>query len=364
MATKKKKEIETIITHTCVHCNTTKSIKTEFYKSKSDIFQKYDGTLPICKQCLGELFARFTKEYRSTKEALKIICYLCDWYFSQEAYNAVEEKSKGKDFNVGVYARILNNSQYSGKTFYTSLRDESLVKTSLELRQEQEAKWTEDDIRKKDTVIAVYGYDPFPPEDFSDKARKYLFTNLLEYFDDEVESDAYKRDAVKFITINNYHISNNYRLIERLDPITDYAKIKDITDIISKYTTNNEKIAKENEISIKNKSNREVGKNTFTGLQKELREKDFEKSLVDYYRQLKSEGTRWILNASLQAISEHTYFDEADKQDILNIQRELIATKDSQIDELKEEKRLLNVEVEELKKQLAQLNDTSPLSQD
>ena len=48
-------------------------------------------------------------------------------------------------------------------------------------------------------------------------------------------------------------------------------------------------------------------------------------------------------------MAEHTFFDEADKQDMLNKQRELIVKKDAEIDNLKEQVRLLNVEICNLK---------------
>ena len=171
----------------------------------------------------------------------------------------------------------------------------------------------------------------------------------MEYFDDEIENDAYKRDIIIQLVINNYNISKLNAQRMKLDPIEDAAKIKNISDIISKDIANNDKIAKENEISLKNRSNKEIGKNTFTGLQKELREKDFDKSIVDYYAQLKSEGTQWVLQQSLQAISEHTFFDEADKQELLNTQRELITKQYAEIDNLKEQVRLLHVELQDMR---------------
>ena len=319
----------------------------KFYKSRSVGYQANAGYSHICSNCVTVIFEDLKVRYKDERTALKMICSLLDWYYSNDLYTAIIEKNT--QFSPGLYARQLNHKQYNGKTFFTSLLDGSLDRTSVDIYKDREEKWNDEEIKRRETVISVYGYDPYPVEDYSDKDRKYLFANTLEYFDDEIENDAYKRDIIIQLVINNYDIAKLNAQRMKLNPIEDAHKIKNISNIISQDITNNDKIAKENEISLKNRSNKEVGKNTFTGLQKELREKNFEQSIVDYYAQLTSKGTQWVLQQSLQAISEHTFFDEADKQDILNKQRELNTKKDAEIDDLKEQVRLLNVEICNLK---------------
>jgi hypothetical protein len=318
-----------------------------FFKSRSESYKANGGYVHICNDCINLIFNDLRVRYQDERKTLKIICYLLDWYYSNDIYTSIIENNS--NFSPSLYARRLNQKQCANKTFLTSLFDGSLDRTTVDIYQDREEKWSADEIKRRETVLNVYGYDPFPIEDYSDKDRKYLFANLLEYFDDEIENDAYKRDIIMQLVINNYNISKLNAQRMKLDPIEDAAKIKNISDIISKDIANNDKIAKENEISLKNRSNKEIGKNTFTGLQKELREKDFDKSIVDYYAQLKSEGTQWVLQQSLQAISEHTFFDEADKQELLNTQRELITKQYAEIDNLKEQVRLLHVELQDMR---------------
>lgn len=114
--------------------------------------------------------------------------------------------------------------------------------------------------------------------------------------------------------------------------------------------TSNDKIAKENEISVKNRSNKDIGKSTLTYLMRDLREKDFKKAEANYYDQLRSEGTLWAISMSNRSIRENGMFDENDQNEMFNTQRELIQKLQAQLDEELEKNRLLAIENKELKK--------------
>lgn len=137
---------------------------------------------------------------------------------------------------------------------------------------------------------------------------------------------------------------------------TDIEKLKSLNFMKKDIYSNIDKIAKENEISLKNRSNKEIGKNTLTVLMKKLRELDFEKAEEDYYAQLKSKATRWATEMSMQAISENAYFDENDIREIGDIRREIVDKLQNENDELKEKNRLLHKEIQELKNSLSDNN--------
>ena len=115
-----------------------------------------------------------------------------------------------------------------------------------------------------------------------------------------------------------------------------------------KLVVSNDKIAKENEISVKNRSNKEAGKSTLTYLMKDLREKDFDRAEADYYDQLRSEGTRWAAEISMNAIQKNAYFDENDMQEIMEIKRSLVTELQGQVDDLMEKNRRLLIKIQEL----------------
>lgn len=208
-------------------------------------------------------------------------------------------------------------------------------------------KWSKEDKQNMKYAIEVIGYDPF--EDYPDENRKFLFNSLSPYLeDDDNVDDAYKLSQILQIIKNNFQIDTCDKKMSQLDPLKDAESIKTLSDIKNKLVQSNDKIAKENEISVKNRSNKDAGKSTLTYLMRDLREKDFDKAEADYYDQLKSEGTRWAVEISQKAILDHCIFDENDKKEIYETQLKLIDDLNQTLDDKKEEIRQLLMKIDEL----------------
>ena len=118
-----------------------------------------------------------------------------------------------------------------------------------------------------------------------------------------------------------------------------------------------DKIAKENEISIKNRSNKAKGTGTLTYLMRDLRSKDIKQIEEDYYAQLKSAGTQWAADMSVRALMTNANFDENDTLDIRNKRAALIDSQYAEIDDLKEKNRRLMEMVQKLGGDLSALDD-------
>ncbi len=249
-------------------------------------------------------------------------------------------------FSMGLYCRQLNNKQYQFQSFQQTLLNKELNKTDNDVLEEKELKWTKDELKNKQNVIDIVGYDPF--EGYPEIDRRFLFNELIKYFDDDIAEDTYKLSQVIQIVNNNNQIRNYDVLITRLNPIKDANDIKNLNAMKSNLVASNDKIAKENEISVKNRSNKEIGKSTLTYLQKKLREMDFTKAEANYYDQLRSEGTLWGIDMSMKAIKQNTFFDENDIEDIKNIKTELVNELQNKVDDLMEEKRLLILKLQAL----------------
>ena len=76
----------------------------------------------------------------------------------------------------------------------------------------------------------------------------------------------------------------------------------------------------------------------------------FKEAEENFYNQLVSAGSQWAIDMSNKSIKENAMFDENDKEEILQIQRDLVQEKQRALDELEEKYRLLQVEVDELRK--------------
>lgn len=217
-------------------------------------------------------------------------------------------------------------------------------------------RWSKQDKQNRDYATDVVGYDPF--EEYPEEGRKFLFNQLSPYLEDESNTDdAYKLSQILQIIKNNYQIDICDKKMSQLDPLQDAKSIQTLSDIKNKLVQSNDKIAKENEISVKNRSNKDAGKSTLTYLMRDLREKDFDKAEADYYDQLRGAGTQWAISVSQKAMLDHCLFDENDKKEIYEIQLKLIDDLYKEVDDKKEQIRQLLIKIDQLNDEIARLKE-------
>lgn len=317
-----------------------------FYKSQwSESYEKNSHYVPLCNTCVKSLFNDYEKKY-GTNTACILMCHKLDipYYFS--LYDSIVKNNN--KFSMGLYLRQMNNRQYQYQDFSQSILNKELIKTKDDFELDKEVKWSKQDTHNRDYAIEIVGYDPFigyPEED-----RRFLFNQLSPYLEDEdISKDAYKLSQILQIIDNNKQIRQCDVRIANSDPIRDATDIKTLNSIKKDLVFSNDKIAKENEISVKNRSNKDVGKSTLTYLMRELRNKNFDKAEADYYDQLKSYGTRWAVDMSISSILQNGMFDENDKKEMYEIQINLIDKLNQELDEKKEKIRLLLIEIDQLK---------------
>lgn len=324
-----------------------------FYKNSNDYSRKAnDNYVHLCKDCTSERFEEFCTVYKDEKIATLMICSMLNYYFDEKFY--IKAKSNNTVYNFSDYIKQLTPSKLK-KTFTDTLvemlqQEGSLIDTDNSLDNIENKAFTAEEIEARDGVLEVIGYDPWV--NYPLKDRKYLFRELVKYFDDDVAEDAYKLTVIIQIVESNNQIRKYNEQLVLLDPVKDIEKIKNLNSSISSAVQNIDKLAKENEISVKNRSNKEVGKNTLTFLMKKLRELNFENAETDFYDQLRSPGTQWAVDMSFKALSENAYFTENDWKDIGGYRRDLVEKLYKENDELREEKRNLYIEIQKLKDQI------------
>lgn len=330
----------------CLRCGTTwENPVDKFYKSPwSESFEKNSRYVPLCRKCVKEMFENYERKY-GTNYACIIMCYKLDIPYYYSLYDSIIKNNN--NFSIGLYLRQINGRQYQYQDFSQSILTEEIGKTKQDFDKEKETRWSKQDIQNREYAIEVIGYDPFI--DYPEEDRRFLFNQLSPYLEDEdTVDDAYKLSQILQIVDNNKQIQQCNVKIANLDPIRDATDIKTLNTIKKSLVESNDKIAKENEISVKNRSNKDVGKSTLTYLMRDLREKDFDKAEADYYDQLKSEGSRWATNISQKALLDHCLFDENDKKEIYEIQLKLIDDLNQELDDKKEQIRILLIERDKL----------------
>jgi len=288
------------------------------------------------------MFNNYRKSY-DARMACALVCYKLDIPFYHSLYESVLQNNDNV-FSIGQYIRQMNRIQYQYQSFVQTLVNNELHKSTNDVEIEKELKWTPEELRNRDEVIEIIGYDPF--EGYLNNDRKFLFSELIKYFDEDISDDTYKLSQVIQIVNNNNQIRRYDLLISSLNPLGNNNEIKSLNGLKKDLVSSNDKMAKENEISVKNRSNKEIGKSTLTYLMRDLREKNFEKVEVDYYDQLRSEGTLWAIEMSNRAIKQNGMFDENDKQELFDIQKNLIENLQKKLDDEMEKNRLLNIQLD------------------
>jgi len=376
----------------CTCCHEEKNL-TDFYYSSSPMYS-LDERIPVCKECCktsvlsedGRIdFDKFKDLLRNIDKPLyfdllfsseesvkKENSYLSDEEVSLHGYEILQKyftlvamrQDKAKSYSDAEKEGFIHqNSNRTKKekdkilNRYSELIDQYYQKDKLSQNNHSQSQlqtkakkiiWSEQDKQNKQYAIEVVGYDPF--EEYPEEGRKFLFNQLSPYLEDDSNADdAYKLSQILQIIKNNYQIDICDKKMSQLDPLKEADSIKTLSDIKNKLVQSNDKIAKENEISVKNRSNKEAGKSTLTYLMRDLREKDFDKAEADYYDQLRSVGTQWAVDMSIKSIKENGIFDENDKKEIYEMQLDMINSLNKEVDELKEKVRLLTIENDRLK---------------
>lgn len=104
-------------TYSCCQCNKQFGSLARFYRTYSGLYAG-TGYLPICRNCLTELFEFYERKFEDKKKAMQRICMAFDLYYDDSVFYACCD---GKDFLIGNYIKLLNMTQYKGKTFDTTL---------------------------------------------------------------------------------------------------------------------------------------------------------------------------------------------------------------------------------------------------
>lgn len=343
----------------CIKCGRDETApEKKFYKlSHSPDHKGNDGYSHICISCVQQEFDRLMTRY-GHKLAVMIMCAKLNVPFYRELYEALL-KSEDK-FRFGHYIRMTNLKEYAGKTFALTLAEGELEVTKKEAEEKAEdlaeTNWTLDERRAKNEVITMMGYDPF--DGYTPKVRKKLFTELLGYLDDdEILSDNYKLSQIIQVINNNLQINQYDVALSKLDPTTDAGDITELNKIKKDLVISNEKIAKENGISVKGRGDQRAGKGTLTGLMRDMREKDLDEITENYFSQLQSPNTQWAIDLSMRSMLENIQLDENDVNSIVEHQRKLIRDIQNENDVLKEEKRLLKVEEIKIKDRIKELEE-------
>ena len=302
-----------------------------FYLCKGDSIFSQTGRVLICKDCCKKLYQKYYTQTQDAKLSMYYTCRKMDIAFVNQVYESSWVESK-EDWTglLGFYMKNYNSLGSANGWNYSFDDSQSVEETAQDVDDRYEKiesanKLTKDEKQARKDVIQALDEDPF--EQFPISDQKYLYKKLIDYFKDEdILEDTYKVSQITQLVLGNNQIRIFSNELARLNmnPIANIGDIKLLNNVIKDIVANNDKIAKENGISEKNKRSQSSGGNTLGSLMKNMRSLGFEESEQDYYDMKKAYGMQQAEIKSLQNIKEQIMFDDQDIDDMITYQRELI----------------------------------------
>ena len=337
--------------HKCFCCgHEYKAQEGNFFKSSySKLWVSNNGYMPVCKICLENLMNDHIREF-GQENALKIICYYLDIPFIPTLYKSLEEKNDV--FTVGSYTRVLNTAQYRNKTFVNSLFSGDLNKTTEDVREERETRWQRTDKQNMSYVISVVGYDPFDNLELTDEDRRFCFNTMAGYCDLEgVREDHYKRASCIQIVNNQLQCKKLDELInkELVKALPNEGKLKTYTTSKTSLLSNIAQLSKDNNIASNYNGTSKAGKNTLSQKMKDMFADGIDSVRVNLFDINTCEWMKQVADCSNRSIMEELSFDANDYTQMIKDQREIILKLQKELDTTKEEYRLCNNELIDLK---------------
>lgn len=354
----------------CPYCNIEKK-ETEFYISSDPLV--LTGRTSMCKDCAEKIARNWndtTKEYGDcTRISIQNALERLDKPFIEKLYlSSQEELNDPNSLNPkrSLWAAYIKNvtslNQYNGlrwrdgDIFATNQAEEKTdpmtVAQLKEMKAISEEEQKEVEINRRD-VKRLIGYDPFANYPIEED-KPLLYSQLINFIDDETKNDAMKMNAVvqivqAFNQIQKINDAINELSADIRSLNTNNGIIKQHAATIASLLSGANTLAKDNGISVNHNNSKSKGANTLTGKMKELDLIGFRSAKINMYDIDYCRGMQQVAEISAKAQVDQIGFDENVMTEINNIRRELVDKLQKERDKAVEKARILMVENKDLK---------------
>lgn len=151
-----KKDVDSGSALKCICCgeikrasDENKGIENDFYKSHSKIHSGCNGFIPICKDCLENLYNKYLKEYEKEieeseekdtfeeyyveKKTIKRLCMMNDIYYKDSLFESALKHSN-KNTMFSAFMKINNLIQHKNKTY-----DNTIIEDKKDIEKNESA---------------------------------------------------------------------------------------------------------------------------------------------------------------------------------------------------------------------------------
>lgn len=157
----------------CTHCGLEK--KTSDFYSSSSIIYSFNKKLPICKNCIVEIFDDLCRNFKSEKIALYKLCRMLDVYYCDAAFEGTKEESIARNINfMGLYFKNINSlGQYKNKSFNDVREEENEI---------IESETEHFDVKIDKNIVDKYGFG-YTDEEY--RAFEHKYNKLIKNYSEQ-----------------------------------------------------------------------------------------------------------------------------------------------------------------------------------
>jgi hypothetical protein len=343
----------------CVHHGKELS-EDNFYKSnKGSLFKGLDK-MPVCKDCVKKIYMDYYHSNgKDVVTATFLTCRKLDMKFDLTTCQAALERANGNGEDVMSWYMQMYNSlnQLTAPTSFDhsdSVNTEGSIEDMVNKIQGA-TKLDSTDKRNMRDIKKKLGYDPFENSGMNDYQLARCYQELVSFLeDDDLAFDAYRLNIVLQIINTNMQIRQIDLFISLL--ATNVKNFEDnMAMLVSLNNTKSKLVDSATKIYRENKwlTTDATGKSKLSVLMKKYRDYGFTEAEVNYFDMTTSESARTIMDLSHKSIVDIVNFGEMEQRKIFEYQRELIDSKDKEIEKLAKEKFEIANELVDAKKKLA-----------
>ena len=366
-----------IIIFACPRCGETS--KNAFYPSYNKINKVSKKTI-YCKKCINEIYTEALMLLKNDKMATINICQILNIPFDERVFNSCKEledeeskKSLIESYieKISIYKDIyeIGDSYLEGDSFLIkdsiiTLDDYKQYQEDVDKQKEylKQSKKTDEAIkRNREDVIRIVGADPFSAYPEDDAAE--LYASLLDFLDEDIDPPRFLLNIYIEIIKNFYLLDkiNEEMLIQTSDSENLFAnakQIKTLNDTKTNIQNTINKIAADNQISLKTAKDKGDKTKKFTYIIRKLMEyEDLDDVKSNVFDVKTSKAMAEVEKQSFGNMISQLNIEENDYINVLANQRDRIAELESELLKIKEKNRAKTKRISKLEERLKNLSE-------
>lgn len=361
----------------CPRCGETS--KNAFYLSYNKINKTSKKDI-YCKKCINEIFNDSLELFKNDKLSVVRICQILNIPFDERVFNSckeLEDEETNKSLidsylqKLLIYKDIYNigDSYFDGDVFLVkdnliTVDEYEQYQKNIDKQEEylQQIKKTDETLkRNREDVIRIVGVDPF--NNYPKEETAELYASLLDFLDEDIDPPRFLLNIYIEIVKNFYLLDkiNEEMLIQTSDSENLFAnakQIKTLNDTKRDIQNTINRIAADNQISLKTAQNKGDKTKKFTYIVRKLMEyEDLDDIKSNAFDIKTSKAMAEVEKQSFGNMISQLNIEENDYINVLANQRDRIAELENELLKVKEKNRAKTKRISKLEERLKSLSE-------